>query len=489
MQFSASTIRPGVTLARISLLLAGIFVGSSCSDGGAPVDNSAAVPRNPGISRESAPEIVENPPPMSTSSTDMLLPAKTAPLEDASAEAQSTSKSGTRLPAVARALESGRLEEAQSLLTQADHQRIETRLLRARLLLRQGQAVQALREIESARTDAPGEARIFGVASELYSAMGKPEEADRELRLGLALDPSCAAIERARGVYLLQLPGAAQAASIHLKRALELEPDLAFAARPLAAAYRLTGSAFLRDQNPLEAVRAARAGLDLYPDDFDLRRLHADALLAVGSLRHAAEIFEELFAEGHSVEEDLSLASWRAGMGELVIGKKESAIDYFVRARELGMSDEGLASALPLLNQAAMTRVGRGIKAYNEGSLDDARDLFAEAAHFDPNNLAAANHLAVTHARLGMTDLAIEGWTRVLSAFDEAGGVPPEPVHLNLVRVLVETGSLKRASLVLDRYEPDALEGLSEPATAEELTACVEHLESAYRSASLKRAE
>ena len=489
MHVPALTTRLGGALLTLPLLLSGILCAPGCSERVEPVDNVGGVPVKPGILRESGSEIVENSPPMLTSTTDKLHPAATALPEDLPAPGAGSSLLSTRLPAVARALERGQLEEAQTLLTQADHQRIETRLLRARLLLRQGQNVQALREIEQARAVAPGEARVYGVACELYCAMGQLEQADAELRKGLAIDGACAAIERARGVYMLQLPGAAQAARIHLARALELEPDLAFAARPLAVAHQLAGRAFLRDQNPLEAIRAARAGLELYPEDFDLRQLHADALLAAGSLRHATEIFEELFADGYPVDEDLSLASWRAGMGDLVVGRREAALEYFARARELGMSDEGLGSALQVLNQEASVRVGRGIKAYNEGRVEEARDHFAEATGLDPNNLAAANHLAVAHARLGMTDLAIEGWTRVLSAFDEAGGQPPEPVHLNLVRVLVQTGVVERARLVLERYEPEATAELGDEASADELSACLDRLESAYRSASLKRAE
>ncbi len=396
---------------------------------------------------------------------------------------------GTRLPAVARALERGQLEEAKSLLTQADYQQIETRLLRARLLFRQGDVVQALREIEQARAEAPSDGRVYGVASEIYVGLGRLDEADQELRRGLKVDGACAAMERARGVYLLQLPGAARTARIHLLQALELEPDLAFTARPLAAAHKLAGRAYLREQNPLEAVRAARAGLELYPDDFDLRELHADALLAVGSLRHAVAIFEELLAEGHPVENDLSLAAWRAGMGELIARRRAAALDYFTRARELGMSDEGLGSALHLMSQESMTRVGRGIAAYGEDELEQARGLFAEAVHLDPNNLAAMNHLAVTHARLGMSELAIEGWTQVLGVFDEADGTPPEPIHLNLARTLLEVGGSQRARQVLQQYEPAAMQALGEEPTDEELAACLDRLESSHRSSSLKRAE
>ncbi|MFT5283896.1 MAG: tetratricopeptide (TPR) repeat protein [Planctomycetota bacterium] len=475
----------------LTLLAVSVFAWgfSGCSESDETVDNAGGVSRKFRNSRVSAPEIVENPAPMLTHDPDTGLPAESPLLHDAPAPAEPSKDASLSFPRVARALEHNQLEEASTLLTQADLKRIDTLLLRARLYLRQGETIQALREIELARTEGPSNGRVYGTAAELYIRLGRLDDAENEIRRGLAIDGGCAAMERARGVYFLHLPGAAMTAKIHLERALELEPDLAFAARPLAKAHRLIGRGFLRDHKSLEAVRSARAGLELYPDDFELRQLHADALLAAGSFLHAVEILEELTAEGYALENELALASWRAGMGELIRGKRSVALELFARARELGMAADDMGTASNLLGQESSACVARGVAAYSSGSYEDAREFFAEAAHFDPNNLAAANHLAVAHARLGMTELAIEGWIRVLSVFDESGTRPPEPIHLNLARAFMTQGEVERALRLLEHYELKTFTALNSEPSIEAVTVAIDQLESTYRSASLQRAE
>jgi tetratricopeptide (TPR) repeat protein len=343
----------------------------------------------------------------------------------------------------AHALERGDIDLTVTLLETTDRRWTATRLLRARVRLRQGDTVEALREIEAARQVAPTDGRVYAVSAELYCALDRLQAAEEEIRTGLALCGETPELERARGVHLLAIPGGASKAARHLTRALELDPTLPFCAGALAQAYLLSARAHLRDGKPLEAVKSVRLGLEVAPDDFDLRQLHGDALLAVGSLRHAVDVFEDLHAEGHPVEHDLAMATWRAGMGELLRARRPDAIALFARARELGMSDEALGAAADILRDEALRLTGRGVEAYDDGRVEAARDLFAEALYLDPENVTAENHLAVAYYRLGLYGLAIDGWERVLAGFAEEGASPPEPVQLNVAR----------AWLALDRPE------------------------------------
>ncbi len=414
-----STVSDRMIALRAALALA--LAASAC--GPAPVDNSQGRPAKSVDPPSAPPGIVENSAPVTSSLPDTeLRPARAA---------------------LVRALEGGDLDQAEMLLRKLETTTPDTRLFRARFLCRRGQDVQALRELEAARRDATTPAALGAVhatAAELYCALGRTDAAADEIRGGLAACGETPELLRAQGVHALSRPGGARVGLARLERARELDPELAFLVRPLAEAHLLVGRTELREERPLEAVRAARAGLELFPEDRDLLQLHADGLLATGALRSAVAVFEELLATGEGVENELAMACWRAGMGELVQSRRPEAVELFARARSLGMQAESLGSAARILSEESTALVERGALRYREDRLDEARGLFAEALYLDPENLAAENHLALVHFRLGAHELAVEGWERVLTTFDELGRRPPEPVHLNAALAWLELG-------------------------------------------------
>ncbi len=409
--------------------------------GTAPVDNSedggAKATTDPGR----RPGNVEN-----------LSPARVAPADTGSPAEPSSRGATDQASDVARALEDGRLDDADMLLVRLDPFDANARLLRARLLCRRGETVHALRELEAARRAMPAWGAVSATVAELYVELGRLEAARAEIQRGLELAGPCAELERARGIYWLAREGGAKQGLSHLLRARELDPRLDFVDGPLAQAYLLVGRAHLREASPLEAVRAARAGLVLEPASVPLRQLHGDALQATGALRSAVGVFEELLADGESVEHDLALLCWRAGMGELVQRRRAAAVELWARARELGMTDEALGSAASILAEEALLLVARGIACQRDGRVEAARDLFAEALHLDPENLTAECSLAATHRELGALELAAEGFERVLAACAERDALPPEPVHLDAARIRLLLGQPEAARELLRRH-------------------------------------
>lgn len=403
----------------LALLLAlPLELAAGCGEGGPPapgtpgregVDNSGSAPDRTGL--RSA--IVEN-----------FAPLGAAPADSAHAA----------WLAAAAALERGDLPEADVLLRELDPDATPAHLLRARLLLQRGEVVAALRELESARARSPRDGEVYATGCELYCELGRLPAAEDEVRRGLAQCGPDPALDRARGVLLLQKSGGASRARELFERALAARPDLPFARRALSQAHLLEGRAFLREEHALDAVRSARAGLALAPDDRDLRQLHGDALAAAGALRSAVDVFEGLLASGEPVEQDLAQVAWRAGMGELVQGRRDDAVRLWARARELGMTDEALGTAARILREEAAARVEAAARRLQEGALEEARGELAEALWLDPDHVLAESLLAHAHYRLGALQLAAEGWERALALADDLGEEPPPEASLLAAR-------------------------------------------------------
>ncbi len=356
------------------------------------------------------------------------------------------------LEPVYRAVESGDLELALGLLSaHAGRRGAEGMLLEARIAEMRGDAIAALRTVEAARRAFPAEGRVYATAAEIYTFMGRLDSAQSEIERGLRAAGRTPELERARGIYLISRPGGAVEGLASLLRALAVEPDLPFAQRALLEAYRLVAATRLREQQHLEALKLAGEGLKLAPMDLELSLVKADAYAAMGAPERSLKVYEELLGANYPVEDQAAQMAWRAGMTSLLVDDLEAALTLWLRARELGLPEGEFGSAEKIMIREAEACVRRGVESYALADWIGARELFERALLYEPGNLAAENHLAVTLAQLGDMPGAIGHWESVVELLRRESIEPPEPVHLNLARALHAEGLDQRARTVLER--------------------------------------
>jgi tetratricopeptide (TPR) repeat protein len=361
-----------------------------------------------------------------------------------------------RVREAALALERGDVAAANRLILALPEEpeavRLERTLLRARLLALEGDGVAAVREIEAARTAWPDQGSVFGAAAELHAMAGRVKSAEDEIRRGLEVAGPTPELTRARGVLALGRPGGARAGLEHLLAARKEDPGLLFCDRPLAQAHLLLGNAALAAASPLEAMAHARAGLLLDPVEPELRALLGDAQAASGDLDAAIATYEELHAGGRAVRPALESLLLKGATAALVERNRPLALQRWVRARELGVSDEDLGFGATALRDEAQREIEQGIAAYAQDDLERAGEAFRRALVFEPSSLAGRNHLAVVLFRRGEFEAAAREWRWLLETSRARSVELPEPVHLNLARALRNAGRVTDAREPLEDY-------------------------------------
>ena len=353
------------------------------------------------------------------------------------------------------ALERGDAAAANRLLLALPDEpavRLERSLLRARLLALEGDGVAAVREIEAARDAWPDQASVYATAAELHAMAGRVKSAEDEIRAGLQVAGPTPELTRARGVLALSRPGGAPTGLEHLLAARKEDPELPFCDRPLAQAHLLLGNAALAATSPLEALAHARAGLLCDPAEPELRALLGDAQAASGELDAAIATYAELHAEGRAVQPALESLLLKGATAALVARDRPLALQRWLRARELGVSEEDLGFGATALRDEARREIERGIAAYAEDDLQRAGEAFRRALEYEPDSLAGHNHLAVVLFRQAEFDAAAQAWRWVLETSLARSIELPEPVHLNLARALRNAGRVTDAREPLEAY-------------------------------------
>ncbi|HTF90265.1 MAG TPA: tetratricopeptide repeat protein [Planctomycetota bacterium] len=367
--------------------------------------------------------------------------------------------SDPKIVACASALETGDLSQAQSLLLElADDQSPDSHCLRARLLAAKGDGVGALREIETARKRWPDQACLFATLAEIHATGGRLESAQAEIRAGLAAAGPTPDLSRASGVVRLLQQGGAKAGMAHLLEAVHSKPDLFFTAAPLSEAHRLLATEALAKQNPIEALSHARAGLELEPKNPELRLLLADALVASGNYDDALPAYEEFAKEGRDLGATLRLYYQKGAMAALVDGKAELAVERYLRARQLGASDEELNFGAGVLHRAAADAQTKADQAFDDERWGDARSALGRVLSIEADDLAARTQLGVVCFKLEDYPSAEACWRRVLEGAETQKLVLPDPVHLKLASALKAQGKESEIKPLLESYlatQPD----------------------------------
>lgn len=376
-------------------------------------------------------------------------PARTA------TAAASARERDARLAPLVRAIEGGRSEEAlaglAALGAAPDADPVALVELEARARFLAGDAVGALRAIETVRREHPLDGRLWASEAELYAAMGRPNAGEEAYRKGLSAAGTTPELERAHGVLRLVMPGGARRALEALEHARELDPTLPFVDIPLSQAHLLLGRAELGEA-PAQALLHARAGLLLTAEQPDLLELYAEAAEALGSFEEALEAHATLAQRGRSSDERRALLHKKAATAALVGGQREQALEHFRAARALGLDDQALGFGVAALAEAAALEVERGCALLDAGQEEPAEEAFAQALALDPESLEARHFLGVARFRRARYVEAALAWEDCLTHARAAQLVLPDPVHLDAARAWRLAGHPERARAALEQY-------------------------------------
>lgn len=355
-----------------------------------------------------------------------------------------------------KALEFGRIDEARAALPCLDREGhalgVEALLLRARFAALSGNAIDAIRQVEAARRDAPKDPDVFATASEIYAAAGKTDAGWQEERAGEAACGEAPELDRARACLWLSRSGGARKGLELLEAARAKDRGLPFADRALSQAHLLAGKEDAAARKAPSALEHARLAASLDPEDVDARHFLSEALLLNGDFEGGVREIEALVAQGQPLGAELALLHKKAGIAALLERDRERAIGHFSAARKLGLTDEELSTGARVLSEESGARVEKGIEAYKAGDLDAARALFTAALELDPDQVAAKNHLAVVEFKRGNLSAAVVLWRAVLETSEKEGLELPEPVHVNLAKALALSGDVEEARALLEDY-------------------------------------
>jgi len=231
----------------------------------------------------------------------------------------------------------------------------------------------------------------------------------------------------------------------------------------------LLGNAALAAQDTAGALGHARAALAADPENSEARELAGDAHAARGEFTAALAEYEALFASGRDVQAALALLSQRGATAALLERDRPMALRRYLRARELGLSDEELGFGATVLAEEAHRRVGEGLAAREAGDPERAGEAFARALELDPHSLETESLLALVLFERGEFDGAAQHWRSVLDAARERALELEEPVHLHLARALHRLGRDGEVRAVLEDYLAREPEGEWAGATREML--------------------
>ncbi|MCP3916425.1 MAG: tetratricopeptide repeat protein [bacterium] len=359
-----------------------------------------------------------------------------------------------RVVALRDAIEEGRVELARSLVDAATADLgVEAHLLRARLWMLEDEAIEWGRALEQARLAAPGDPRVWATAAELHAAAGNLETAEREVQDGIQRCGRTPALERARGVLYLVVPGGAQQGLAALERAVEQDPGLPFVDRPLGQALLLVGKEHVRSGDKLVALEHVRRALEHDPEDRDAREFLGDVLMMVGEWGEALAVFEALVAEGYdNYREPLAGYYRNAGIWAMTQKQRELTVRYCARARELGMADEHLGHCRNLLLDHAAELVSRGLEELGASKTEKAIATLEEALVYDRESLEAHRFLGQAYLAREDPERAAQEWQWVVDTARAEEIDLPEPVHIMLAQAQALTGDFSASRETLDAY-------------------------------------
>ena len=332
---------------------------------------------------------------------------------------------------------------AASLLAKYGHEEsLEARTLRARVCALRGDDIGAVRELEAAKVVFPQRAEVYATGVEIHAAARRTLSAAEELKLGLKLCGPLAPLRRAKAALLLCHAGKAQDALNEIELARKSDPALPFCTPLIAQAHLLLGNRAQTAKQPQVALDHARQALEADPNLPDAKQLMADVQASLGQFAPALEIYEELIAKDAGRKPAAAILYHRAATADVVQKEHHLALARYLRARQLGLSDEALGHGATVLGRRMQECLDQGIEAFELKDWAKAGALFAEACQIEPSRIEAHNHLAASHFKQEQYEPAAREWALVLKLAREQKFELPEPVELNLARALHHLGRI-----------------------------------------------
>lgn len=306
--------------------------------------------------------------------------------------------------------------------------------------LRDLKTVTAFQVVLSLAADPQGRSpeEVLGLAlTQLGDMRGAVEQVEGALDRRIEAEAPAAELARLHYVAggLRIHAGEDTAAEAHLRRALELDPDLTDARVKL-------GNVGARQGRFGEAAELYARALRERPDDRELRLKLASAWVNDRRLDAAIPLLEEL------VTRDPLDAEAQVGLAEAleISGQRAAAEARYRKALEL-----------PLETPAA-ARIHRGLGDFHRrgGNLETAASSYRRAVELDPRLLSARERLAATLVDLGRLEEALEQFAEVVAR-------NPDDVEARRgeAAILIFSGRLAEAKNRLESalaYRSDSLE-------------------------------
>ncbi len=318
--------------------------------------------------------------------------------------------------------------------------------------------VAAVRELEAAKQRFPDCAEIYATGTEIHARAGRMTSAGEELAQGIRRVGPKPALRRAKALTLLVYTGDATQALSELERARAADPELPFCDSLLARSHLLLGNRALGGKAAEQALAHAREALRLEPDLDDARQLEADAQVALGQFAAALDYYEARLLRAPAGKSALATLYHRAATADLVQGEQDRALQRYLRAKALGLSEAELGHGAQAIQRHVRDLIEQGGQAYEQGQWDAAAAAFEQVLAIDADDLEANNHLAAVCFRKQDYQQAAERWTKVLELARARSVSLPEPVELNLARALHQIGDEASIRRLLDAKlaaEPD----------------------------------
>ncbi len=278
--------------------------------------------------------------------------------------------SGAHLKRGNRALMSGRLDDAAAAFRramEADPENSAPRRNLALILMRQGDAGGAIKELKAAAKVDPENVWVHVDLGNAYLGKGQGESAVRSLQRAVELDPSLVSARFNLANALISLDRWGEARPL-LQEVLRFDPAHDRARYQLAMASHHSG-------DTATAVRELRAVLEKDPAFTAARQGLATALTGARRIPEAMAVYRQGLALELPASDQIQLLQPLAKLAWQQ-GQRQPAIGYWQRVTTLAPDSSQAWTDLANAQQIA-------------GQRQEARSLFAKATELDPQNATA----------------------------------------------------------------------------------------------------
>jgi len=345
---------------------------------------------------------------------------------------------------------------------------VEMRIDLARLLLRRGQRVKAIRVLEIGRENAPQESRFCFQIARTYLSADETEGALKAVNEGLSLDSQAAEGHLLAGQILFDHTNRKEEGLERMRRALAADGGREILAKALVA-WSINQQGQGDHDGALSSIDEA---LDLMPN-LPIALLERGRLLVqrgeleegIGSVR----VFFENNRDNDGVRSLLAGALKTLGYQRLRESKRPEALDLFREAIALGADDVDVAVIKRIVDQEPRTAEDRasdsgdklkegrelferGSALLQEGRSAEAIEALTRSLELVPANPFAHHQIGVAHAIEGRLEGAAEEFETAIGEASEMELDLPA-AYVKLAEVLFQLGKTGPSRRWLDRHD------------------------------------